>query len=191
MVMTENKVIDIVGCGKVNGKLIQRFLFPTEYIFLVMGKTVVLRPSVSKSECNPGMKKTEKELCHTAVEDPTKEAVAGRNRTKSVTMTETETLSSYLNQGRLDKFPHAKFLEITVCPNVMVALEEIHLHSPVHQIDKGREHTDIAFRHDMFVFIPEIPDVSEKIDSLRILRKGPEEINETAFAVGGIADLQA
>lgn len=112
MIMAENKVIDIVGCNEVNGKLIQRFILSPEHIFLVMGKTVVPGPSVSKTESQPRMEKTEKELRHAAVEDSSKKAVAERNRAQAVSMAKTEPLSTDFDQSRLGKLDHSQFLKV-------------------------------------------------------------------------------
>ena len=70
---------------------------------------------------------------------------------------------SYPHYARLDKPPHPEFFKIAVCPHVMIALEEIHLDTGIHQIHKGRKHPDITFRDNIPVLVPEIPDIPQKI----------------------------
>ena len=75
MVMAEDEMIDLAGRRKILGKLIQRLFFSPENIFLIVGQTVVLRPSVAEAEGKPRMKRTEKDLEETAMEHSAEEAV--------------------------------------------------------------------------------------------------------------------
>ena len=72
----------------------------------------------------------------------------------------------------------------------MVSLEEIHLHSPVHQLLKSGKDTDISLWNDVTVLIPEVPDVSEHIQGLGFRRQRAEEVRETALSVCRIGNLQ-
>ena len=83
------------------------------------------------------MQHAEKELQNAVMKHPTKEPVAERNGTQPVSVTQTEPLSRNLHQSRLNQPDHSQLLKISVCPHIMVTLKEIHLHSPVHQRDKG------------------------------------------------------
>lgn len=73
----------------------------------------------------------------------------------------------------------------------MIAFKEKDLDSPVHKVMKGREDTDISFGHDIAVFVPEIPDVTKKVQSLGVFRERAEEVRETPLPAGRIADLKA
>lgn len=136
------------------------------------------------------MEKTEKELRHTAVEKPAQKTVSERNRTQTVAMTETEHTPVDLDLIRLLELLHAKFLEIAVCPHVMIPLKEIYLHPPVHKILKSGKYTDIPFRHHIPVLIPEIPYVAKQIKSLRILGKRTQEAGKAPLAVRRVIDLE-
>ena len=54
--------------------------------------------------------------------------------TEAITMAEAELPACNIYDSRLYKTLHSQFLEIAVCPHIMVSLEEIHLHSSVHQV---------------------------------------------------------
>jgi hypothetical protein len=136
------------------------------------------------------MQHAEKELQHTVMENPTKETVTHRNRTKAVAMTDAEYASIDLHKGRLYEFLHSKFLEIAVSPHIVVSLEEIHIHAPVYQVSYSSEHSDISLRNDIPILIPEIPDITQKIKRRGFLRKRPEETNEAGLTGSRVIDLQ-
>ena len=105
-------------------------------------------------------------------------------------MAKTEAFAINLDNSRLDKLLHTQFLKIAVCPHVMVTLEEIHLHSPVHQVLEGRKNAHISLRNHITVLILEIPYVAEQIYGIRIRRKATEKVSEPTFTAGRISDLQ-
>ena len=124
------------------------------------------------------------------MEKPAKKTISERNRTQTVTMTQTETLSLDLHHTRLGQFHHSQFLEITVSPDIVIALKKINLHSPVHQLLKRRKHPYIPFRNHISVFVPEVPDISKQIQGLRLFRKIAEKICKTTLPAGRISNLQ-
>ena len=117
------------------------------------------------------MKHAEETLSQTVMKESAKETVSERNRAQTVSVSQTETLAPYLDQSRLNKLLHAQLLEIAVCPYIVVSLEEIHLHSPVHQVLKGGEDADVSLRDNIVILIPEVPYVSEKVQCFSILRQ--------------------
>ena len=190
MIMSENEVIHLVFSRICLRKPAERLIHAFEHIFLMAGKTVATRPSVAEPEGDPWMKKTEKELRDTAMEKSAQETISERHRAQTVAMTEAEHTPAYLDLTRLPKLLHAEFLEIAVCPNIMISLEEIHLHSPVHKILKSGKDTDISFRDHITVFIPEIPDVAKQIKSIRILGERAQEAGKTSLAFRRVVDLE-
>ncbi len=73
----------------------------------------------------------------------------------------------------------------------MVAGEEPYLDSGIHQVLERGEHPDIAPGHDIAVFIPEVPYVSEKIERGGPVRgDGLEEGDKPGLAVLHVADFQ-
>jgi hypothetical protein len=136
------------------------------------------------------MQKTEKELKNTIMENTAQEAIAERNRSEAITMAQTESLSTDLNDRRLGQAYHSELLKVFISPDVMVALEEEDLHSPVHQRLKGSKDPDISFRNDITVFVPEIPDVTQQIQSLSILRQTAEKVGKTPLTRIRIRNLQ-
>ena len=93
MVMTEDEMVNLVFRRKFFSELIKRLIRSTERVCLDMSQTVVPRPSVPQTECHPGMKHAEKKLQDTVMEDAAKNAIAERNRAKTVSMTQAELLA--------------------------------------------------------------------------------------------------
>ena len=168
VIMSEYKVIYLIFNGIHLGKFVQRLSLSSKFIFLVMRKPVVLRPVVAEAEGYPRMKHAEEELEDARVEDRTEEAIAHGNRSESVAVSEAEALAFNLNNVRLLKLDHSELFEIRICPYIVVSLEEIHLHSLIHQILEGGKHSDIALRHNITILVPEVPDISEEIEGCRI-----------------------
>ena len=190
MIVPENEIIYRV-LGRISlGELIQRLILTLEHILFTSGETIFARPSVAESESYPRMKHAEEDLKQPVVEYATQEAVSERNGTKTVAMPKTEMLSFYFDNRRLLKLHHAQFLEIRICPYIMIALEEIDLHSLVHKILKSREHTEIALRDNITILVPEIPDITEKVYSLGILRQRTEKTRKAQLAVSRIPYLK-
>ena len=131
VIVSEDKVIYVMNRGELLCKLHQRFVRTAEDIFLVMGKAVAPRPSVSEAEGYPWMQKAEEELGYTAMEYATQKTVAERNRSQTVAMPQTELLSGNLNQRGLSQLYHSQFLKVGICPYVMVSFKEIHLDTSV------------------------------------------------------------
>jgi hypothetical protein len=125
------------------------------------------------------------------MEQTAEKPVSERDRTQPISVSEAETLSRNLHHTRLHKLHHSQFLKISVRPHVVVTLEEIHLHPPVHKLLKCSENPDIPLRHHILILIPEIPDITEKIDSLRLLRKRTQEIRKATLTGFRIEDLEA
>ena len=121
----------------------------------------------------------------------TEKTIPERHRTQAISMAETETLSGNLHQRRLLETDHSEFLEIRIAPDIVISLEEINLYSLLHQFAESGEHLDISLRDHIAVFIPEIPDVTEKVQCFRLIsRYLPEERDETGFTTGRIRYLQ-
>ena len=191
VIVSEDKVIYVMNRGELLCKLHQRFVRTAEDIFLVMGKAVAPRPSVSEAEGYPWMQKAEEELGYTAMEYATQKTVAERNRSQAVAMPQTELLTFDIDYSRLHKFDHTKLFKIGICPYVMVSFKEIHLDPSVHKVLQGRKYSYVTFRYYIAVLIPEIPYIPQEVHRSGILRKIPQETCKTGFAVGRIADPKA
>jgi hypothetical protein len=73
----------------------------------------------------------------------------------------------------------------------VISLEEIHLNSPVHQVLESRKHANISFRYHITILVPEIPNVSEKVQSPCVLRQTAEKIHKTGFTTGRVGHLKS
>jgi hypothetical protein len=190
MVMSENKEIYRILKAEILGKLIQRLISSPENILFMPGKPVSPGPAVTKPEGDPRMKHAEQELQHTVVEDTSQETVTCRHRTETVTMTQAETPSADFHKTRLLKTPHSQLLEITVGPYVVITLEEEDLDTSVHEILQSSKHPDIAFGYHITVLVPEIPHISQKIQSICFLRQITQKFHEPSLTTGRIGNLQ-
>ena len=72
----------------------------------------------------------------------------------------------------------------------VVSSEEIHIHATVYEFLHGSECADIALWHHIAVFIPEIPDVTEKIHSLSVFRQRTQKVCKAALAGGWVSHLK-
>ncbi len=191
MIMPEDEAVNFMRLFVLRRELVQRLILIPEHIFFIMGETAVTRPGISQTVGQPRMDGAEHYLKRTTVENAPYDTVTERYRSETVTMPEAESHSRNFHYGRLYKPLHSEIFEITVCPDVMIAREEIHVHSPVDEFLYGSQDADIPFRHDITVFVPEVPDVAEKVQGLRISREAVEKIGKTTLTAGRIADLEA
>ena len=137
------------------------------------------------------MERRETGLEEAVVEHLAHELVAAVAGAETVAVAEAETRAADFNLVRLTELDHSELLEIAVGPDIVVAGEEIHLDTRVHEVQERREHPYISFRDDVAVFVPEIPDVAEQIQRIRLRsRNSFQERDETRFAPGGIGHLE-
>ena len=66
----------------------------------------------------------------------------------------------------------------------MVTLEEIHLYTLIHKILEGGKDSYISLRHDITILIPEIPDITQKIQGSRLLGWNSTEEGDKASLTG-------
>ena len=78
-------------------------------------------------------------------------------------MPKAEALAANLHQLRLGALDHAYALEERIAPNVVIAGEEVHRNSGVHQGDQASDHSCSFAGDNVVVFIPEIPDISQQV----------------------------
>ena len=75
---------------------------------------------------------------------------------------------------------HAAFTrEVVAHPHIVVAREEDHAHAPVREFGQLAERPHEAFGNHAAVFEPEVEDVAQKKDRLRIAPRGVEPCDET------------
>jgi hypothetical protein len=72
----------------------------------------------------------------------------------------------------------------------MVAREEIHLHSSVHQRLQGSKYTDVSFRHYIPILIPEIPHIPQHIQCCSLLRQRLKERDKSGLPGRRIIHIQ-
>ena len=86
-------------------------------------------------------------------------------------------------------YPHR--LEIVIGPYVVIPLEEVYLDSGGNKVLKRSKYLDIALRNDIFIFVPEIPDIPQKIQRFRFSGgNSAEHTDKPGLAVSGIANLK-
>lgn len=125
MIMAEDEMIHLVVAFEFRCKLIKRLIRTLEDILTIMRKTAMAGPCISQTVGKPRMEHAEQDLKRTTVEDGADDPVAERHITQTVTMTEAESFTCNIHYTRLLKTLHSKLLEITVCPDIVVARKEI------------------------------------------------------------------
>jgi hypothetical protein len=136
------------------------------------------------------MQHTEKELGQPVMEQTSKKPVPEWDRTQTVSMTKAESLTGNLHDTWLYETYHTQLLEIAVCPHIMVSLEKIHLHSPVHKVLQCSKDAYVALGHHITILVPEVPYVTEQIQSIRFRRKIVQKRNKTTLAFIRILDFE-
>ena len=188
--MAEDEVIDRLRERR--AELVQGFILPLEGIADAFSEPGFPGPSVAHPEGEPGVQGAETALEEAVVESPPHEFVATHAWTEPVAVTQAELLSADLRHIRLYAALHPEFLEIGVGPDVVVPLKEIHFHAGVHQVLQGGENARIALGDHVPVFIPEVPDVAEEVQGLRLGRRNSaEELHETRFPAGRVGNGEA
>ena len=66
----------------------------------------------------------------------------------------------------------------------MISLEEIHLDSLIHKILEGGKDSNISLWHNISILIPEIPDITQKIQGSRLLGWNSTEEGDKASLTG-------
>ena len=137
------------------------------------------------------MKQTEQTLEESVAESPPHEFVPFMSWPQPVAVTQAEGLSADLGHIRLLEHLYAQLLKIVEAPYVVVALEKADLDTGVHQVKQGREHPHIAFRNDIVVLVPEVPDVPQEVQCLRpVHRNGSQEPHKAGLPVGRVIHVQ-
>ena len=163
-----------------------------EDIFPSAGKTAVTGPVLSEAECQPGMETGEEGLQDAVVKDGAQQPVAERTRAETVAVAETEGAAANGGDVGLRENLYPQGFEVGICPHVVVALEEIQSDPGIPQVHKGGEYPHIALGHHVPVFIPEVPDVPEHIETFRFGGGNrTQEVHETGFPRGRVLVVQA
>ena len=79
-------------------------------------------------------------------------------------------------------------LQIVIGPDVMVADEEMHLHPIISQFGEFAEKAAVTSWHHIFVFIPEIEHVAQKINGSRLMLDAVEKAHQTALVHAAMVD---
>ena len=138
------------------------------------------------------MQRGETPLEKAVVEDPAHAFVARAARSQTVAVAQAKGLGPNLHHIRLLQAPHAQLFKIVIGPDVVVALEEAHLYAGIHKGNQGRQHFHIALRHYVAVLVPEVPDIAQKIQRLRLGRVDPpQKGHEGLLPRGRVSHLEA
>jgi len=138
------------------------------------------------------MQQTKYALEKLVAESPSHQFIPFVSRPEAIAMAKAEHFAADLCDIWLLKNLYAQFLKIMEAPDVVVALKKADLDTCVHQIHQGCEHSDITFRDHIMILIPEIPDVAQKVQSLRaILGNRLQETDKAGFPVCRVVHVQS
>ena len=186
MIVPENKIVYLVTGWlaelELFGKLYNGLVFFAEFIVYAFCKPVVPAPAISELKGPSRMHTAEKFLQKTAGKNRLEHSVPPVSLCKGVSMGQTEIFPAQPDHGRLPAFHYeSKFLlKISVCPDIMVSVEKVHLHAGICQSGQCPQRSGISARDDIFIFIPEIEYVAQKINGLcifgNLLQKGGKNL---------------
>ena len=141
----------------------------------------VTRPGVSHPQAPSGVYHREHPLQETVVEYRTQDAEALLGR-ELVTMGKEELLIMEFNKTGFAVDNHTAFLlEVVKTPHVVVAGEEVYLHSPVGQLGHLAKETCKALGHGIPVLVPEIEHIAKHIHRCGLVLYLVEERHKTAL----------
>ena len=121
----------------------------------------VLRPCQPEPYAPAWVKGAEHALAGAVVEHAAYEVELRVVVAEAVAVGQVEYLSVYFRGYGLCVQRHSAFLfEVVVCPDVVVAGEEMHLDAHVSQFRQLAEEARVALGHNVLVLVPEVEDVS-------------------------------
>ena len=82
----------------------------------------------------------------------------------------------------------ALVLQVSVCPDVVVAGEEMHLHTHVGQFGQLAEEARVALRHHVAPLAPEVEHVAEEVDGARLCLYAVKETNQPSLLRAAVVD---
>ena len=142
----------------------------------------VLGPVQSEPHAPAGMYGRKHPLAHGRMEDAANELKRLTWVAQSVAVGQEEHLSIDLCRFRLlVQDDTTLLLQIIVGPDIVVAGEVMHLDAHVRQFRDFPKESGEAFRHHIFIFIPEVEHVAQQIHCRRLLLDGVEESHESAL----------
>ena len=193
MAMTIQKVIDIgVGAHILLCEAHQVLLILTHigrFHAIDPLHPAVLRPSQAQLHAPPRMNKVEQTLAEAVVEDAPKQLELDRRVAKSITMGKEKDLVANLRGKRLTMENDATLLlQIAVSPYIVVAREEMHLHTKVGQFRELAEEASATLWHDILVFVPKVEHIAQEIDCARLVLDTIEETDDAPLLCAAVRD---
>ncbi len=82
----------------------------------------------------------------------------------------------------------ALLLQIAVGPYIVVAREEMHLHTKVGQFRELAEEASATLWHDILVFVPKVEHIAQKIDCARLVLDTIEETDDAPLLCAAVRD---
>ena len=120
------------------------------------------------------MNKVEQTLAEAVVENAPKQLELDRRVAKPITMGKEKDLVANLRGKRLTmENDAALLLQIAVGPYIVVAREEMHLHTKVGQFRELAEEASATLWHDILVFVPKVEHIAQEIDCARLVLDAP------------------
>lgn len=82
----------------------------------------------------------------------------------------------------------ALLLQIAIGPYIVVAREEMHLHTKVGQFRELAEEASATLWHDILVFVPKVEHIAQKIDCARLVLDTIEETDDAPLLCAAVRD---
>ena len=102
--------------------------------------------------------------------------------THTIAMSQEELMAvNFCSQRFLVQYHATLLLQIIVCPDVVVACKEMDLDTHIRQLRQLPQEARITLGNDIFVFIPEIKHVTQKIDGSSLLLDAVKKTHQSAL----------
>ena len=185
--MTKDEVVDVGMCDKVALGILHKIFLVLAQIrwiaaFVAVFQAAVLGPTKTEANPPPWMNASKKPLANRIVEDRAKQTKLAAGVTQSVAMSKQEYLVAQLDGYRFGMHNHSTLLlEIILAPHIVVTREEVHLDAHVCQFANLAKDSGVPLRHHILVLVPEVEDIAQEIDGLRLILNLVKESHQPAF----------
>lgn len=187
MAVAVEEIVDIgvlsqVLLGVEDERLVLFALVAWRTLALVL-ETAVLGPFEAEVDTPAGMDAGKHALQQGVVKHAAQEAELAVGVPQTVAMGKIEYLAAYIDRERFVVHDHAALLgQIVLAPDVVVADEEVYLHTAVGELAHLAEEAGVALGHHVAVFKPEIKHVAQHIHRRGLVLDGVKEVDQTALA---------
>ena len=185
--MSVDEVVDVMVCLQillgVEDEGLVLFAHVARGTLLLVLEAAMLGPFEAEVYAPTGVYACKHPLQYGVVEHAAQEAELTVGISQAIAMGKVEHLTSYLNRKGFVVHDYAALLDqIVLAPDVVVADEEVHLHSSVGELAHLTEKSCVALGHHVAVLKPEVKHVPQHVYCRGLVLYGVKEVYQPPLA---------